>query len=248
MPAILLETLYTRTSYTLADAVTEVLSDLALDDNTVITSGDVRRWMNRAQDIIARDTQAFEVTTVMGVTSGTYEYALPSESAGRAIAIIEVLYNDDPLPFLSLGQLYAYDPNWRIRGNGTPQFYYLRGMSAIGLYPAPALTESDSLTVTYRAIPPVVTEDEDQFYCPHGCEDALLLYAKLQASLKDAFGEGKERIGFYRGEWKEARARAVQVVAQTAEHEKVHMGEYSLYNNSPLPPSAFPPNSIATGL
>lgn len=248
MPSILLATNYTRSTFTLSDLRERVRGDLAYEDDDFITDNDIVRWANSAQRELALVSQAFEITTVMGVSGDVAEYALPDESTGRAYAIIEVLYDDDPLPFFSLAALYSHDPNWRTRGSGTPQWYYLRGMSGIGLYPTPASGDPDILTVTYRAVPPVVTEDEDQYYVPQGCEDGIIDYCKLHASLKDAFGEGRERIAYYRSEWEKWKVMARQVVAQSHEHEAVHMGEYANYTDFPGNATSFPANTVASSV
>lgn len=246
MPALLNNGLYTRSTYTLADAQTRVLSDLGLDDNVVITSGDVTRWLNEAQRIVARETRAFQYTTQLSVTSGIAEYALPSDTAGRCLSMLEVRYSTTVLPYITTDELYGNIPYWTTRGASTPIYYYLRGMSAIGFYPAPNVTSGGLVVVTYIAIPPMVTEVNDQFYVVEGCEDALISYALYRASLKDAYGEGRDRIAIYKAEWKEAILNAIQTASQVAAYEVTHAGQTALWQGPYGPMDSFPRGTIAT--
>src|SRR5689334_22454884 len=87
IPALLLDNHYTRSPYTLSEAVDTVLGDLGYRDNNFITSGDVVTWMNRAQTILARQAMGFRATFVTDITSGTAEYAIPFDASARPVAI-----------------------------------------------------------------------------------------------------------------------------------------------------------------
>jgi hypothetical protein len=245
MPALLLDNSYTRSTYTLSDLVTRVLSDLALSNNNLITSGDISRWANEGQTILARDTRSFHLVVVSGTTSGTREYPIPIDVVGRTIGIEEVIYDGTPLPCYTISQISAENYFWRAAAAGTPRGYYHRGFSSIGLYPAPDQTDEDILTLVVTAIPPEVTEPEDNFYVLHGCEDALVIYCKLQASIKDSYGEGKERIPYFRQEWQMCQRKAQEVAASMSEGERLRYGENAQLGrrNSPFWSS---PNSLAS--
>lgn len=248
MPLILLSSNYTRSSFTLEDLVTRVKSDLAYANNNFITSGDVQRWANEAQTILARETHAFHVTVVSGTTSGTSEYPIPSDAVGRALSIEEVHYDSKPLPCVSINWLYANNRLWRSATPGTPLYYFHRGFSSVGLYPTPDTTDSDILSITYTAIPPEVTEDEDMFYIPHGCEDAIVIYCKLCACIKDAFGEGKARLDYYRNEWEMCKRRAREVTASVNENEVLKYGEQAAYHSGGFDPFWTSSETIASEL
>ena len=248
MPSLLISDLYTRSYFSLSEAQDEVLGDLALRNTNIVTSGDIGRWLNRAQTLLARDSQAFFADFEIVTTSGTAEYAVPGDSGALALSITEVLYKNVPLWCLSISQLYAWNVKWRSAASSTPWAYYQRGMSSIGLYPAPSSSGTADLVVTAAVIPPKVTEPEDFFYVPVGCEDGLISYAKLQASLKDAFGEGERRIPEYKEEWKLAKARACQLVRDAQGQRIIRFGENGLLYDGRAPFGGwwFDPSAVAT--
>jgi hypothetical protein len=248
MPALLLASNYTRSTTTLEDLSDRVLGDLGLRNNNLVTSGDIMRWANEAQMKLARDTRAFHVMMVSGTTSGTAEYPLPDESTGRALTIEEVIYDGRPLTCVSQNWLFANNFYWETEGAGTPMYYYQRGFSTIGLYPCPDTTDTDILQVRFTALPPEVTAPEDQYYVPHGCEDGLVSYCCLKASIKDAFGEGNHRIPIFREEWQECCKRAMEVTASVNELEKVRMGENASFYDSAWNPFFVSANTVATPL
>lgn len=225
MPAVLISSLWTRTSYTYSQANDQVLGDLGLRDNSVVTSGDVGNWLNAAQRRIAVDTRSFITSWQIATVSGTAEYVMPSDAGGRAISILEVLYKNRPLRPLNVSQLYAYNYLWHSAVPATPLAFYQHGAAGIGLYPAPSASGVSDLVVYAIAIPPQVTAPQDFFYAPAGCEDALIAYAELRAAVKDAFGEGKDRIPILAAEWKEWRARAAQIVRESQASMIVRAGE-----------------------
>lgn len=254
--------LWTRTTYTVNQAVTRIQNDLALANTNFISSGNVLDWMNEGQMILARDSQAFVVTTFIPTVSGTTEYALPNANDGGGsyyfVSVQEASYRASsaasgttyrPLFDLSINQLYAYHPRWRDAPSSQPWAYYQRGMSAIGLYPGPSVSGTTDLRITGVVIPPNVTSGTDQFYVPIGLQDAPLIYAKLQASLKDAYGEGRDRLPIYREEWQVAKRRAQQLVQEAMTGEIVRMGENALlFGYGPRYGLLWDPTAIATPL
>lgn len=243
MPSLQLSTSYTRSTQTLAEISGTVMGDLAYRNNTFITSGDLVRWANRAQTILARETMCFHVTTVSGVTSGQAEYPIPAESTGKAIAIDRVMYDGVPLTCVSINQMFAHNYYWQTAGPGTPRYCYHQGLSSIGLYPCPDADDEDILQVTITAVPPEVTEPEDLMYIPHGLDDAVEIYCKLQASLKDAYGEGKERIPYYQREWNDVLKKARIIASSINENEGVRVGEDAWLNRMP---GFISPDTVAT--
>lgn len=165
----------------------------------------------------------------MDTVSGQVEYATPFDSTSRPLSIQSVRWNDTPLPYVTEQQLFALDPLWEIHTPSLPRYYYLRGVNVFGLYPAPNETDTDAITVKIIGLPPQVTEIEDNFFCPYGCEDALLTYAKLQACVKDRVGEGKDMIPYFSQEWKLAVQCARDTVKNFADRDTVRIGEAALY-------------------
>lgn len=249
MPALLLSSNYSRSTYTLSGLVDRVKGDLAYSSNNFITSGNIKDWANEAQMVLARDTRAFHITVTSGVTSGTMEYPIPSEAVGKALTIEEVTFSGTPVPNVSINWLYSNNAYWKTAPAASkPYCYYQRGFSVIGIYPAPNADSADALSITVTALPPDVTEPEDQYYVPHGVEDAIIIYCKLQASLKDAFGEGKARIDYYRNEWQLAQRRAQEVAASINENETVRYGENAVLYGSGLDPFFTTAETLATPL
>lgn len=232
MPNLNLSANYTRSTFTLDDLVDRVQGDLALRNSNIITSGDITRWANEAQRTLARDTRAFHLLIASGVTSGTSEYPIPEDVAGRTICIEEVSFDGDPLPCVPIDFLYAENRNWRTATPGTPIYYYQNGFSVLGLYPAPDADDTDALSLVVTVIPPDVTEPDDQYYVIHGLEDAIVCFCCYRASLKDAYGEGKERIAVYRAEWQEWQRRAMEVAASINENEIVRIGQKAAYGET----------------
>lgn len=246
MPSLLLDSSYTRSTYTLSDLSDRVLGDLGLRNNNIVTSGDIRRWGNEAQTILARDTRSFHAILTSGVTSGTSEYPIPNDVTARVIAIEEVLHDDIPLPCFAINRLYAENPHWRTATAGTPRAYYHRGFSFVGLYPAPDTTSSDALTIVVTALPPELTEDEDNFYVLHGLEDAIITYCCLRASLKDSYGEGKERIAYFQREWQICQRRAQEVAAAMNEGERLRYGEDAAFYCGGFDPARIYSDTVAS--
>lgn len=244
-----MSSLWTRTTYTFDEAQDQVLGDLGLRSNTVVTSGDIGNWMNAAQRRIAVDTRSFVTSWPIQTASGTAEYVMPSDAGGKAIAILEVLYKNKPLRPLNMAELYSYNYFWHSAPSTTPLGFYQHGAGSIGLYPSPDSSGTSDLVVWAIAIPPQVTAPDDFFYCPHGCEDALIAYAELRAAVKDAFGEGKDRIPILAQEWKEWRLRAEQIVREAQPAMITRLGEDAIiWKGTP----GFPwqwfwnPNDLAT--
>lgn len=229
MPSLLLDNNFTRTPYTLEDAVDTVLGDLGYRDNNFITSGDVVAWLNRGQTILAREAQGFRAVVTLDTVSGQAEYAIPFDATTRPVAIQSVRWDTTPLPYVSESQLFALDPMWETHTPGNPRYHYLRGINCIGLYPAPNETDSDAIQVKIIGLPPQVSEPEDNFYCPYGCEDALITYAKLCACVKDRVGEGKDMIPYFASEWKMCIQCARDLVKNFADKDTVRWGEVALY-------------------
>jgi hypothetical protein len=250
MPSLLTTGLWSRSYYSLSEANDEILGDLALRNNNIVKSGDIGRWLNRSQTIMARDSQAFQASFNVATVSGTAEYVLPGDSSALAVSVVEALYKNVPLWPLSTSQLYAWNVKWRSAASSTPWAYYQRGMSSIGLYPSPSSSGTTDLVVTAVVIPPKVTDPNDFFYVPVGCEDGLIAYASWKASVKDAFGEGRERIADFKAEWKHTLARACQIVREAQGQRIVRFGENGLLydGNARFGGWWMDPNAIATHL
>jgi hypothetical protein len=59
---------------------------------------------------------------------------------------------------------------------------------------------------------------------PYSAESAIITYCKLQASLKDAYGEGANRIARYERDWQKAIEDLRKQVGNFAQHEVISLG------------------------
>jgi len=222
--ALLDESTAPRSIISLSDARDRVRGDLGLTDSSLLTNANLLAWLNEAQDELARHLRWYRTFDIMGTTSGTKEYALPEPVSGRCIQIEEVRYDNEQLEAITFDALLRYDYNYQQAGTGTPDYYYLRGQSGFGLHVTPGTTDPDILTVVYVGIPPRISADDESFYCPHGGERAILIYAKMMASEKDIYGEGARRAQIYAAQWEQELVRLKRQTDQGAEREGVVLG------------------------
>jgi hypothetical protein len=204
-------------SFTKAELRDIVRGDLGLRSHSLLTDSDLDRWANRAVRRVAVITHWYIVDgPLRGVTSGTRTYDLAA-SPNDVIAVKEVYHDSIALAHVSERWLDINRWNWRSEGNGTPQYYFLMGGTGISLHPIPDTTDVDILQVFYAAVPAAPAEQDDPYIVPVALEDYVEVYCKLQASLKDATGEGRERIAYYRGEvqlWEQRLAEFVNSMDQ----------------------------------
>lgn len=229
MPFLLDASTAPRSKLTLSQMQDRVRGDLGLRDSSLLTGDDLINWLNEGQDELARETDWYRISETMGTTAGTKEYALPLPTAGRCIRIEEVRYGTLQLTAVSLQQLLDLEPFYREAGNGTPYLYYVRGNSGFGLHYTPDTTSTTNLLVVLTGIPPRVTAPNETFYVPHGLERLLIVYAKMMASEKDAFGEGSRRLAQYQQQWAAGLQQAKAQVNSVAERQVTCVGEQGLY-------------------
>lgn len=224
MAALIDNTNAPRSILTLSTFRTRVRDDLGLSDSSFLTDANLLAWGNEGQDRLARALRWYRTFVVMGTTADVKEYAIPEPSAGRCIQIEEVRYDNEQLEVITLSDLLRYDWNYQQAASSRPEFYYLRGAGGFGLHATPDTTDADILTVIYVALPPRVSLDADEFYCPQGGEDYIVAFAKRRASEKDIHGEGARRIAMYRQEEAEILQELKRQVDQGAEREEVALG------------------------
>ena len=228
MPAFLSPELAPRSRGTLSELIDRVRGDLGLRDNAYVTDTDITFWLNEGQSEIAREAQWFRTATTAGTTSGTKEYELPGPSSGRCIAIEEIWLDGVQLYPIALDTLALGQPDYLDQGNGTPYFYYLRGSTGFDLHPTPGSTALANLTLVYVGEPPHISAPGDTFYVPATGQAALIDYACLRASLKDAHGEGGKRVAHYERAWERRLKQICDQASSAGDRDLVVVGEQSI--------------------
>ena len=223
----------TRSRSTLAVLRDAVLGDLGLRNSNRITSTDVDRWLNDAQEIVADETSWLALTLTFSTTGSTAEYVIPTADSFRCKQIEWVRYADQTLVRVPFDGLYKVTPDFREDGTGTPTAYYVRGGNAIGLLPIPATGGTVSCEVI--ALPPDVSDEDTYLYVPHGYQDLLVIYAKLKASEADISGEPGKRIPLLQQQWERRLAQCKESVRGTDAHDVTVMGIDASYgHHTPL--------------
>lgn len=210
-------------SYTKLQARDLVRGDLGLRANNLITDADVDSWMDEAQRLVAKETHWLRKQgTAINVVSGTALYDLPTDM----IALEEVWHNSLRLFPVSVRQIEQWhaNENWRAL-TGTPTRFYVRGMTAIGLYLTPDTSITSGLVLHYSYYPAAPATTSDFYSVPTVKDGALLTFAKWMGAKKDASGELRQRAQDYRVEWQEDLAELKLLVGDFSENQLTVMGE-----------------------
>lgn len=208
-------------SYDKAGFRDRVRGDLGLRSQNYVTDGDIDGWGHEAQRLVAWYTHWLRSASSQNVVSGTATYDLPTD----AISIDEVWVNSKRMVLTKVQRLewQHWNIDWRAI-EGTPTHYYLEGMTRIGLYPKPNANITNGLVLRFTYFPAAPAEDDDFYTVPTVLDYALVTYAKMRASEKDATGEGRERLALYRGEWREVLGQLKELVGDVAEGELLILG------------------------
>jgi hypothetical protein len=213
-----------RSSYTLRQLLARVQGDAGLRGQALYTIDDAARWGNRAQNRIARDTKWYRKSGTLGTTSGTKTGDWPTDF----LSLSQMYYDGQPLRMTTERELSIYNYDWRNEGTGTPTWVYPFGFAGYGLHSTPDTTDVDILSIHYAALPPAVSDPDDTFYVPAGLEEAIECFVNLQAAIKDATGEGRERVGIYQREWQVWETEINSFVNSLAEGSIIVLGSDNL--------------------
>ena len=229
-----------RSSYNLKQLLDRVVGDMGMRGQALVTIEDITRWANQAQSRIARKTHWYRTTETMGTTDGTKTYDWPS----RLISVSQVYYDGNPLRLVTERELALWNYDFRNEGTGTPLWFYRLGFNGFGLHATPDTTDVDILTVHGAFLPPAVSDGDDTFYVPAALEEAIECYCNFRAAVKDATGEGRERLALYRQEWKEWEGEIASFVSSAGEGEILVLGS----DNAPGGVDVFDPfyNHVVT--
>lgn len=215
-----------RSTFTQAGLRDRVKGDLGLRSTNLLTDADLTAWANEGQALLAHEAHWYRRNNPadpIDVVLDQQEYDLPTDCIA-----VELVYHDGlPLRRIDIGGLFNMNPLWRTDGSATPLYYYLRGTTAIGLYPKPDANLTDGLQVIYTALPANPTNDADFYYLPPACQDVLVDYCCLRACLKDSAGEGRAKIDFYQGRFEAGKRRFMRYVREMSEGLPLVLGENS---------------------
>lgn len=215
-----------QSSFTRDQFLDLVRGDLGLRSQSFLTDTDLIGWGHQAQRLIAFHTHWLRKSTTANVTDGTLLVDLPTD----AIAIEEVWHGtagtDLRQLILTREDRIARDyfgTEWRAN-EGTPTHYYLKGGTAIGLFPTPDTTITNGVTIFYSYFPAAPSGGSATYTVPTALDYALITYAKMRACEKDRTGEGREALALYRSEWREALAQIKELIGDVAEGELTVVG------------------------
>ncbi|MGH7383524.1 MAG: hypothetical protein ACREKR_15115, partial [Candidatus Methylomirabilales bacterium] len=208
MPVFLSPDLAPRISLTLSECRDRIRGSLGERDSSLFTDADLNFFLNEAVEILATELDWYRISFIFGTTAGQKEYQLPDPTTGHFLQMEEVRVDGRMMQPITLRELSVLEINYQQNsGTGSPSYYYVRGNTAVGLHITPGTTDIDNVEALYAALPPRIVAPDDFLYGPGGSQHAYLAYSLLQCSIKDAHGEGRQRIPIYDAQWKEAKAR-----------------------------------------
>lgn len=139
-----------------------LLRDTASDTNFQrFSTSQIDAFLNEAQRQLQNDAWLYQGAFTMGLTSGTIEYALPTDY----IATVRVTISSAAITQVSFQGLDQNSTNWTV-ATSTPTSYFIDsfvsgGASNIGFYPNPKFTSTNSVFVQYVRQTPTLVNPTD---------------------------------------------------------------------------------------
>lgn len=170
----------------LASMRSEVYARMAEAGAGFFASDQIDQWLADGQRNVAITVEPLLTTATVTTTSGTAEYALPSD----VISIRQVHYLNGSawtqLQETSWEALFDADPNYENATDELPTAWYWRSQ-ILGIYPAPSATyaATNALRILYTYAPSPMTGDGDTSGLPDWMDDAIILFAVYRACLKE---------------------------------------------------------------
>lgn len=211
-----------KSTYTVAQYRDRVRGDLGLRSQSLLTDAEIDAWGQRAARLVAEHTHWLRKSATAATADGVPLVDLPAD----LLALEEVWHEGLKLCRVSIRQIERWHgtEDWRAL-EGTPTHYYLRGMTALGLYLTPDTTDADALTLHYTYFPAAPSGDSDFYTVPTALDESLIAYGKMRASEKDKSGEGRLSMELYRGEWNEWLRKLRALVEDVDEGQTLIRGE-----------------------
>jgi hypothetical protein len=190
-------------TYTLADALGFVRSDLAAKGVKVFADAEVKRSLKRAYREFCGDLRFYQTTASESAIASQFEYGWPD----LCLEIRQVYYNNVALERRSEEWLISRNPTWRSDTAGTPLRFYTVPMTKYGVHPKP----SGTLTLKVEGIfvPTYPASDSTTFTLPEAYEDLLIARACAIACLRDISGFGSDQFNFFQAEYDKGIKKAL---------------------------------------
>lgn len=161
-----------------SDIITRVRNIAGDVDVLQFTDADIMRWINDGMRECAMDNDLLQKTATTTVTSGTSEYALPTD----ILRLHSVKYDNQKLPVLTLEE---FDEQFTTDGSDTGvPINCLIWAGFVRLWPTPT-NSVDELKIDYIRTPVDVTLAADTPDLPVGYHPRLVDYCLAQVAQQD---------------------------------------------------------------
>lgn len=225
MPSVGQQTYHETTSYTVTGAISRCRYQTMEEDSARHTDAGIVDLLNEGSDEFARRTLWFTDEETYGITAGDPRVRLPD----RCLSVREVIFDGVQLYPMPVEQLRRGGYNYQ-SVSGTPVYYAVEQGVNLHLYPTPTSGTTDILTVRFIGMPPHkdLSAPQGRWAILPGFDRALLIYAKMLMSERDASGEGGQRYGTYVAQWEQIIREARQRLYELNERAARGWGSYAV--------------------
>lgn len=190
-------------TYTLANAIDYVRSDLAAKGVKVYSDDDITRALKASNRQVAQDLRHYKTSAAESAVASQLEYAWPN----LCVEIEAIKYNSAYLVQRSRQWLESRDPSWRAEAAvAAPSVFYLNPTTKFGIWPPP----SGVLAISVEGIfvPTFPATSSATFTIPEAYEDLLIYLANALVCLKDIQGFGSDQHNFFKAQYNELLQRS----------------------------------------
>jgi hypothetical protein len=185
-------------THTVSDVIKHVQRQFGDESGVQVTSEDIIRWVNLAQNEIFRRNEPVKATSTADLVAGQYKYTFPS----NILQVEKMRANGSTVRYMSFQEAEEYvestDPT--NASTGTPQIWYEYGGTFM-FWPVPDKSVVGGIDLFYVPVPTAVAAPTDILSVPDTYYNRLLEYVLKQAyemdenfeaaQIKDAqFSEG----------------------------------------------------------
>lgn len=174
---------YTRTVQEVVTAVNRQFGDEA---EIQVSSADIIRWINQAQnEIVISNTTINEGMASADIVQDQDKYPILSDPAFADVARVHtVLYQGRPVKNISFQEALAFIGKSTSDGSGSPQLYYIKNGTLV-FFPVPDTNVPGGLTLHFTKTPKAVVTVGDKLTVPDTFYNAILQYVIAQAQELD---------------------------------------------------------------
>lgn len=169
---------YLTITHTVNDVVEYVKRQFGDEAAIQITSGDIIRWINSAQDEIFRISEPLKTSATTDLVAGQSQYAFPD----NVMRIQSIYINGKPIPQRGVQEAeeYALNDDPTQTQQATPLFWW-EWAGTLNFYPTPDTDGSASIKFNYIKAPTKVTGTTDDLSVPDAYYNRVLEYVMGQA-------------------------------------------------------------------